>query len=208
MENFEPYFCTVEDCKSPFGVAKTFTGLLYHLRDHLPLRYNLYVAGDAHKEFDEAGFDEHVRCNNLNIRKDLLPTLKEVSKRRGAVIFDVCPFCRKSEHEVIHDFQKPDTPQAQHEMRKHIKDHMHDISLFLPDRDNVDNAGCTCHDSTASHVQNSMQSPSGESWDRKTACGHQDCDCKDKAKDTFEDANSTTSIDIGFTTPDAHLDEE
>ena len=82
MQDFEPYFCTFEDCKAPFDVPNTFDGLLGHLQDHLPVRYHVDTLDGEHKVFYETEFEEHVKRDG-EISKEMLATMKEASRRKG-----------------------------------------------------------------------------------------------------------------------------
>ncbi|KAF6788995.1 Kinesin light chain 5 [Colletotrichum sojae] len=54
------------------------------------------------------------------------------SRRKGVFMFLSCPFCGGFPDDIQKRFPEPVAPEAQIELRQHIKRHMQDIALFLP----------------------------------------------------------------------------
>ena len=210
MQDFEPYFCTFEGCKAPFDVPNTFDGLLGHLQDHLPIRYHVDMPDGEHKEFDETEFEEHVKRYG-EISEEMLATMKEASRRKGAFLFESCPFCGGYPDVLEKRLPDPNTPEAQTELRKHIKQHMQDIALFLPPyREDIFNEDDDLKSSAVTR-RSVNQNNSGEPDECKTVCDRQDCDCNDKGKYAAEDALAAESIaetKLSTLAPDPEAEEE
>ncbi|KAN0082027.1 hypothetical protein V8E54_003325 [Elaphomyces granulatus] len=204
MQDFEPYFCTFEDCKAPFDVPNTFDGLLGHLQDHLPVRYHVDMPDGEHKEFDETEFEEHVNRDG-EISEEVLATMKEASRRKGTFLFESCPFC--GGYPDVLKKPLPDTPEAQTELRKHIKQHMQDIALFLPPyREDIFNED-DLKSSAVTRRRSVNRSDTGED-ECKTVCDRQGCDCKDKGKYAAEDALAAESMAEAELAPDPEAEED
>ncbi|KAI8244799.1 Serine/threonine-protein kinase [Colletotrichum sp. SAR 10_77] len=54
MQDFEPYFCIHDDCRSPFDIPNNFNGLLKHLQeDHVEERFHVEMPNGNHEEVSE-----------------------------------------------------------------------------------------------------------------------------------------------------------
>jgi len=185
IQDFEPYFCIFETCDAPFDVPNTFQGLLSHMHGHVPEKWHIETP-EGHKEFeDEQDFERYVRDRG-DIPESLLPTMMEFSRRRGALFFDHCAFCGGYPDAIEKDFADPSMLGAQEKMRKHIKQHLHDIALFLPpDHDNpVENENNDAADSDCAG-----QARSEEIWggsEAATRCGRDSCDCRPEEKPEWD----------------------
>ncbi|KAK4460628.1 hypothetical protein QBC42DRAFT_139625, partial [Cladorrhinum samala] len=137
MEDLEPYFCLDESCQEPFHVPNSFGGLLAHLQDHVPIMYHVDFHDGQHGELDEDSFEAYVLSNG-KVLEDTMSSLKESSRRKGAFLFDSCPFCGGYPDVLEERFPGParDTPDAQDELRVHVKRHFEEAALFcLPNHD-------------------------------------------------------------------------
>ncbi|PVH69881.1 hypothetical protein DL98DRAFT_438106, partial [Cadophora sp. DSE1049] len=191
MQDFEPYFCTWEGCTVPFDVPNTFDGLLAHLQDHLEERYHVDMPDGEHKEFNEKEFEEHV-ARHGKVSNGMLVTMKEASRRKGAFLFEICPFCG-GYPDVLKKLD-PDTPEAQKELRRHIKQHMQDIALFLPPhREDIVNEDDEFKSSIVTR-RSVGHSDLGVPDDFITVCGREGCDCKDKGKHSDEDVSADSPV--------------
>jgi hypothetical protein len=206
MQDFEPYFCTFEDCKAPFDVPNSFDGLLGHLRDHLPVRYHVDMPDGEHKEFDETEFKEHI-TKYSEISEEMLATMKEASRRKGAFLFESCPFCGGYPDVLEKRFPDLDTPEAQTELRKHIKQHMQDIALFLPPyREDIFNEDDDLMSSAVTRRRSINQNNSEVPDECKIVCNRPDCDCEDKGKYAAEDTLAVEST-VETLAPDPEADQ-
>ncbi|KAI9147010.1 Ankyrin repeat domain-containing protein [Paramyrothecium foliicola] len=131
IQDFEPYFCTWEQCDAPFDMFNTFDGLLAHMQSHLGECYHVDTPDGEHKEFSERQFEQHITQDG-NIPVELMAFIKDASRRKGAFLFDNCPFCGGYPDVLEKRFPNPDSPDAQQELRRHIKQHMVDVAFFLP----------------------------------------------------------------------------
>ncbi|CZR68612.1 uncharacterized protein PAC_18511 [Phialocephala subalpina] len=191
MQDFEPYFCTWEGCTTPFDVPNTFDGLLAHLQDHLEERYHVDMPDGEHKEFNEKEFEEHV-ARHGKVSNEMLVTMKEASQRKGAFLFESCPFC--GGYPDVLEKLDPDTPEAQKELRRHIKQHMQDIALFLPPhREDTVNEDDEFKSSIVTR-RSVGHSDLGVPDDFITVCGREGCDCKDKGKHSDEDVSADSPV--------------
>ncbi|KAE9570113.1 hypothetical protein CGMCC3_g13710 [Colletotrichum fructicola] len=50
MQDFEPYFCPVEQCTKPFDLPNHFDGLLHHLQDHVEERFHVNLPSGEHQD--------------------------------------------------------------------------------------------------------------------------------------------------------------
>ncbi|KAF2689749.1 hypothetical protein K458DRAFT_330439 [Lentithecium fluviatile CBS 122367] len=177
MQDFEPYFCTFEGCREPFDVPNSFDGLLDHMQSHLPVRHHIDAPDGEHKEYVETEFEAHFR-NHGEISDDIMATMKDTSRRKGAFLFEECPFCGGYPDVLEKRFPDPNKIDAQNELRKHVKQHMQEIALFLPpyrsdifDEDDLKGSDVT-------HQQSVYEDVSGNPEDFAMVCDRDDCDCK------------------------------
>jgi hypothetical protein len=193
MQDFEPYFCTREDCTTPFDVPNTFDGLLAHLQDHLEERYHVDMPDGEHKELNETEFEEYV-AQHGEVSNRMLVTMKEASRRKGAFLFEICPFCTGYPDVLENSFPNPNTPEAQNKLRQHIKQHMQDIALFLPpERNDTDKEDNKSKGSIIIH-RSVDHSDLDVPEDFIIICGEEDCDCKDKGKNSDEDILESSPV--------------
>jgi serine/threonine protein kinase len=178
MLDFEPYFCTFEECQTPFDISNSFDGLLDHMQSHLPLLHHLDAPDGEHKEYIETDFEDHFKSYG-EVADDIMATMKETSRRKGAFLFEDCPFCGGYPDVLETRFPDPHTIEAQKELRKHIKQHMQEIALFLPpyrsdifDEDDVKGSDATHRQSVHG------EEVSGNPDDFIVFCDRKDCDCK------------------------------
>ncbi|KAH8698203.1 hypothetical protein GQ44DRAFT_85149 [Phaeosphaeriaceae sp. PMI808] len=178
MRDFEPYFCTFEDCDSPFDVPNSFDGLLDHMQTHVPIRHHVEEPNGEHKEYHEMEFEDHVKSHG-EISEDIMTTLKESSRRRGAFLFEECPFCGGYPDILEKRFPNPGTMEAQKELRNHVKQHMQEITLFLPPyRSDIVDKDDDPKGSDFAQRQSIQDDVSGNPDDFPTVCNRNDCDCK------------------------------
>ena len=114
------------------------------------------------------------------VSNQVLATLKDTSRRRGAFMFDSCPFCGGYPNVLEKRFPNPDVLEAQNELRRHIQQHMQEIALFLPPyRSDIFDAD---HDLKGSDVtrRESVEDLASEVPDESLpiVCDRQECDCK------------------------------
>lgn len=195
MQDFEPYFCTVETCEAPFDVPQTFDGLLGHLQDHLPLLYHIDMPDGEHQELNEAEFDEKIKEYD-KISGEMFESMKKASLRKGTYMFTSCPFCGGYPNIIEKRCPDPNTLEAQIEMRNHIKQHMQGIALFLPPyRDDIFDEK-DLKSSAASRPQSVEKRISTEPDEYKTVCDREECDCHRKGEDAFEDESRVVTLDL------------
>lgn len=198
MQDFEPYFCTVEKCDAPFDFINTFEDLLQHLQDqHVEERFHVDLPNGEHKEFDEAGIEDHF-TEKGGLSKEDLSEIKDAARRKGAYIFESCPFCGGYPDVLQKDFPDHNAPEAQIQLRRHIKTHMQSLALSFPPyrEDSFDikaDARSSILSSVAERAQHSADSQvlaaSGpeDPQDFQSICSAEDCDCKDKGRWSAEE---------------------
>lgn len=183
MLDFEPYFCTFEGCAAPFDVPNSFDGLLDHMQSHLPLRHHIDAPDGEHKEYAETEFEDHFTSQGA-ISDEIMATLKHTSRRRGAFLFQECSFCGGYPDVLEARFPDPHTVDAQNELRKHIKQHMQEIALFLPPyRSDIFEHDDDVKGSDATHRQSAYGDVSGNPDEFLIVCDREDCDCKTNGDD-------------------------
>lgn len=187
MQDFEPYFCIVEDCNTPFDIPNSFNGLLAHLQEHLPLTWHAELPGGETKEFDDEVLFTNYVTENGGVSGDALAIMKETSLRRTAFLFTTCPFCGGYPDVLEKNYPDPAQPDAQLALRRHIKQHMHDIALFLPPyRDDI-LEDCGEFNSSAVTRRRSINVNDSSGSSEQPTIGHKEnCDCKDRGKDSTD----------------------
>lgn len=193
MQDFEPYFCTVEECDAPFDLVNTFEGLLQHLQErHVEECFHLDLPNGEHKEFDEAGIEGYFTQKG-GISDDNFAIIKDASRKKGAYLFKSCPFCGK--YPDVLEKQLPDhnAPEAQIQLRRHVKEHMQTLSRLLPPKfedflGHEADAWSTSLSSVAERAHRSAASQMlaasslGDPQDYRSICSTEDCDCKDRGR--------------------------
>ncbi|KAF1829668.1 hypothetical protein BDW02DRAFT_560658, partial [Decorospora gaudefroyi] len=178
MQDFEPYFCLYGGCKTPFDVPNSFHGLVDHMQSHVPLRHHIDEPHGKHREFGEAEFEDHVKSHG-EVSLDIMETMKETSRRKGAFLFDSCPFCGGFPDILEKRFPDPDKIDAQIELRRHIKQHMQEIALFLPPyRSDISGQDDDSKASEATHRRSSHDEIPTAFDDFLSVCTRDECDCK------------------------------
>ncbi|SPO04605.1 uncharacterized protein DNG_07290 [Cephalotrichum gorgonifer] len=180
MQDFEPYFCTLDSCHAPFDVPNTFDGLLRHLQDHMEERYHVDMPDGNHQDLGEGEFEEYIQIH-ASLSEEELAARKDASCRRAVFLFDSCPFCGGYPDVVERRFPAPNTPEAQRELRIHIRQHMQDVALFLPPyRDDISYKDDDGKSSTVigrqSTGRSDIEDPLVFDVNR---CDRADCDCRD-----------------------------
>ncbi|KAL8418965.1 hypothetical protein RB594_002249 [Gaeumannomyces avenae] len=211
FKDFEPYFCIFEKCDAPFDVPNTFEGLLSHMQTaHLPEQWHIDTA-EGYRIFDDkAEFECYVR-NQGDVPDPLLPTMMEFARRRKALVLDRCDFCGGYPDVIEKDFPDPSMPGAQEALRKHIKNHMHDIALILPpDRD--DPVGKENGENDNSSVFSGARTQAGSNGGLggsdsmiPSVCGRQSCDCRPRDI-SKQDCDLPAADDAKFP-PESEVDE-
>ncbi|ROW15179.1 hypothetical protein VPNG_03035 [Cytospora leucostoma] len=189
INDFEPYFCTIEDCKAPFDVPNTFNGLLSHLQEHNEERFHVNLPDGEHGELSESDFENYITRHG-EWSEEMRSTIKEASRHKAAYLFQMCPFCGGIPDILMKRFPDVDTPEYQMELRKHVKEHMLILALFLqPYREDFDNRTIT----TSAHTRRTnpeqiVEDPS----EFYSVCDEPECDCKKEGEHAMEDglANS------------------
>lgn len=208
MQDFEPYFCTVEDCTTPFDISNTFNGLLDHLQSHLTQRYHIDLPNGKHYEVDEEGFEKYLlQHTDTSVETSL--AMKEASYRKGVFVFQTCPFCGGFPDNIQKRFPEPVAPKAQLELRQHIKRHMEDIALFLPPY--REDEEVVPQSSAFSRIFGEERSILGPSEDFRITCDLAICDCKDFGENPEESASTSEVIpglDVFTASNDAQSDEK
>ncbi|KAK4063855.1 hypothetical protein Trihar35433_8563 [Trichoderma harzianum] len=183
IQDFEPYFCVLEECKKPFDIPNSFDGLLDHLQGHLEEKYHIDMPDGEHKEFDEAEFEKHLaQHGHGKISTEIVSIMKKASRRKGPFLFGSCPFCGGYPDVIEKCFPNLDTPEAQTELRKHIKQHMQDIAFFLPPyRDDISKEDDNLKSSVVTG-QSVDPDDFGDPSEFLEICGRDDCDCKGRGR--------------------------
>lgn len=197
MHDFEPYFCTFEDCPAPFDVPNSFDGLLAHMQSHLPVRYHISDSALGHKELNEQDFEDHVRRHGEITEKDMID-MKEASRRKGAFIFEICPFCGGYPDVLEKIFPDRDSVDAQRALRGHIKQHMQEIALFLPPYRSDIQEDDSSHGSVATNRRSNIDKAENDPNDFVELCNRAECDCRTPgryASDNIEKVFSTHDLE-------------
>jgi hypothetical protein len=132
MEDFEPYFCTFENCQSPFEVPNSFSGLLMHMHSHQNGVKDVRDPGYAKSGINQATVLEQDTdaSDTTDQRRDT--ALNRNEHGRTPFLFRTCPFCNGYPDRLEMMFADRDTIEAQMALRKHVQQHMQDFALFLP----------------------------------------------------------------------------
>ncbi|KAK9439679.1 hypothetical protein VB005_07838 [Metarhizium brunneum] len=84
------------------------------------------------REFENRKLFEQFLQEKLNIPRPEWNSLAELGQEKTPFLFETCHFCGGYPDVVKNCFPAPNTPSAQAEMKKHIKQHMQEIALYLP----------------------------------------------------------------------------
>ncbi|KAH0422826.1 ankyrin repeat protein [Colletotrichum camelliae] len=179
MQDFEPYFCPISLCEKPFDLPNNFDGLLHHLQDHVEERYHIDLPEGEHQELSEEDFEKCITQRG-HISDENLVVMKRAARRKGAFLFDDCPFCGGYPDVLEKRFPVPSAPEAQVELRRHIRQHMQDMALFLPPyREDVFDDDGDLQSSVFSRERG--ENSSLESFDDfQMFCDRDACDCKNQ----------------------------
>ncbi|KAL7893947.1 hypothetical protein HDV63DRAFT_163975 [Trichoderma sp. SZMC 28014] len=197
IQDFEPYFCTLEECKAPFDVPNSFDGLLDHLQSHIEERYHVDMLDGKHEELDETEFEQHL-AQHGDIPAELESIMKKVSRRKGPFLFESCPFCGGYPDAIEKLFSDSGTLEAQKALRKHIKQHMQDFALFLPpyredisdEDDDLQSFAVTGQSANVEDFESLEEFPE--------ICDQADCDCKSRGRkiaDVLTDGSITITAE-------------
>lgn len=192
MQDFEPYFCPISLCEKPFDLPNNFDGLLHHLQDHVEERYHIDLPEGEHQELGEEDFEKYITQRGY-ISDENLVVMKKAARHKGAFLFDDCPFCGGYPDVLEKRFPVLSAPEAQVELRRHIRQHMQDMALFLPPyREDVFDDDGDLQSSVFSRERGGNSSL--ESLDDfQMFCDRDACDCKNQ--DEFA-ANGTGEPEI------------
>jgi hypothetical protein len=190
MQDFEPYFCTTEGCTAPFDIPNSFDGLLGHLQGHLPMKSYVEL-DDQNSKNSSDGSDTNVKSCSA-VPRDTALALRESNQSRGAYLFDSCPFCGGYPDVLEKSFPDRDTLDAQGALRKHIKQHMQEIALFLPPyRSDIFDRDDDSKGSDVTHKRSSIQENPETTDDLSVTCDREECDCKHPGKPADDDNESS-----------------
>lgn len=215
MLDFEPYFCTVEECAAPFDLTNSFEGLLQHLQErHVEECFHVDLPNGEHKEFDEAGIEGYF-TENGGMSEESLPIIKGAARRRGVYLFESCPFCGGYPDVLEKQFPDHNTPEAQVQLRRHVKTHMQTIALFFPPYredafDNNADALSIVLPSEAEWAQPSAASQVlaasgiGDPQDFRSICSAISCDCIDKGRLSEDELSELLRLPVSADVDEIH----
>ena len=187
MHDFEPYFCTVEECQAPFDVPNSFVGLLDHLQSHLQVIYHIDTSAGDHKEYSEEEFERHV-VSLEDVPDETIAMMKAAHRGRGAYLFDTCPFCGGYPDTVETIFPESETMEAQEALRRHIKNHLQQIALFFPpDRPDLLEKDYEPANSDVTRRRSNVEGVTEDLEDFKYICEDEKCTCRDGRMPAEED---------------------
>jgi serine/threonine protein kinase len=187
MRDFEPYFCLLEECETPFEVLNSFDGLLDHLQTHLRPKFHLRYDNADSMEYLEEGFEFQGRSAD-EITEQELTMLKQSHQRKEAFMFTTCVFCGGYPDCLHEKHPNRDTMEAQDDLRKHIKQHMQDNALLFPPprSDDLDvDQGLESVDITL--PRSDIEELAAETGDFVDFCDREQCDCKTSASWTTDE---------------------
>ncbi|KAK8924349.1 hypothetical protein VCV18_004768 [Metarhizium anisopliae] len=131
MRDLEPYFCVFKDCSKPFDVHNSFDGVLAHMHDsHVAVPYWWSMPDGSRQEFKNRDLFDQFLEQELDLPRSEFDSLRAIFRRKEGFRFATCHFCG-CYPEKFRRCLRWDTPFAQEEMRKHIKQHMEEIALYL-----------------------------------------------------------------------------
>ena len=178
MHDFEPYFCTVVDCPTPFDVPNSFIGLLDHMQSHVHIGLDVFAHDSQHEPFPKTESADHQKASAEVANKDG-NSMRRAYQARSAYLFNDCPFCGGYPDVIETIYADSETIEAQEALRKHIKHHMQQIALFFP----PDRADCHDdleNDTKASDVsirRSDLDDIPENLEDFVQVCGRAACDC-------------------------------
>jgi hypothetical protein len=171
MYDFEPYFCTVAECEAPFDVPNSFEGLLTHMQSHVPV---VVFATTLNGNFDGSTFEA-----STGQTMDATDTQQHAMAKRGPFLFEDCPFCGGYPELLEKRYSDRGTLDAQLALRKHIKNHMQEIALYLPPyRSDAPSISDESIITAITHHRSSIPGIGDVPMEFDDICDQEECDCK------------------------------
>lgn len=138
ISDFEPFFCTVDECSEPFHCSTSYAAWRSHVqRIHAQPEWHCWYcqspSASSPKEFlSEQAFKDHLEVfHSDRLGEAVLSTVIKHSEVRSKVTSQTCGFCGgyPEEIEVLHPIRE--SPEAMLLLENHIKEHFMSLSLIL-----------------------------------------------------------------------------
>ncbi|KAH6697367.1 hypothetical protein F5X68DRAFT_226746 [Plectosphaerella plurivora] len=196
IQDFEPYFCTHDDCPSPYGCASSFTQWLGHMRDShgSETQWQCWECRQISEKrttfIDLKEFEEHLKAfHPSEIADATYNTLIQYSKVQGRDILPQgCPFCGGIPEDLDQLFEDAErTPEARTALHKHVRDHLVSIAYILAPIDmgrQNEHVDMVDDKSDAQRDKSSTRSLPITLDALDTMCDNPDCDCNVSYKDS------------------------
>ena len=149
------------------------------MQSHVELLYHVDLPTGEHQTLDEAGFEKYIaECGNIS--DDMLAVMKESSQRKAPFIFEMCDFCGGFPEDIEKRFSDRDSLECQVELRRHVKQHMQEVALFLPPiREDILDENENVHSSDIGTQQRSAGRSAAEDLSGSgEECRNANCDCR------------------------------
>lgn len=135
IHDFEPFFCPIETCSSPFSCANTHSGWVAHLTSEhsQPTWLCWHCRSDAGASFPSAqDLDEHLKQLHIHeVSDEQRPALVESNIIKEQYLLQSCPFCGGFPEDIEKQFPNRKSSQAQDSLIVHLKDHLISVALML-----------------------------------------------------------------------------
>ncbi|KLU81030.1 hypothetical protein MAPG_00125 [Magnaporthiopsis poae ATCC 64411] len=217
VRDFEPFFCVLEDCSSPFACADTYNGWLAHLKDkHSPPTWRCWHCGpQATVSFSSPGeHDGHLREHHGHAVSDAhRPALVKHSMIRKQGGLHSCPFCGGFPEEIEQRFPDRQSSQAQEALIAHVKAHLISVALLLApiraEGTNDDGIGSDASsDVRGCYINSARGGPDSDSdvqYSVDILCHRLECDCKTSSRVPAHDIPEPAQSIPGWDLEDARL---
>ncbi|KAI1173275.1 hypothetical protein F4777DRAFT_558292 [Nemania sp. FL0916] len=191
IRDFEPFFCVIENCHSPFACADTYTGWDAHMSNiHTKQKWRCWLCNTAPSSLclfsTRTLLETHLKEYHKNeITDSLRPTLITHSMVRDQHALQMCPFCGGFPVEIEKDFPDRNSEQAHESLIKHVRNELITAALLLAPRQTEEpDSKPEKSESSAQRYNDSERDFEGVGEIYKLECQNSSCDCKDKAKNS------------------------
>ncbi|KAL8376138.1 hypothetical protein RB595_007312 [Gaeumannomyces hyphopodioides] len=219
IRDFEPFFCVLEDCSSPFACADTYSGWLAHLKDkHSPPTWRCWHCGpQTTASFSSPGeLDNHLREHHDHAASDAQRSaFVKHSMIRNQEGLQSCPFCGGFPEDIEKRFPDRQSPQAQEALVAHVRTHLISVALVLApiraEGTNDDGIGSDADSNVRGYCRDISSGRGGSDSDSDVhntidiMCPRLECDCKASSRVPSHDMPDPAQSFPGWDIEDARL---
>ncbi|CEJ94647.1 hypothetical protein VHEMI10166 [[Torrubiella] hemipterigena] len=136
--DFEPFFCTFDDCSDVFECSASYSSWLSHIQKaHMQSEWHCWYCRDttsgSHAQFSsEQLFKDHLtNLHSDRVTETVMSTVIKHSEGRNSLACQTCAFCGGYPEEIEALHPTRESPEALLVLENHIKSHFMSLSLIL-----------------------------------------------------------------------------